>query len=97
MRTAPSALSWPVAVEVGHAGDGCISLPGAPLPGPPRGLALPSLGGRLVRKRVTCCLFYALPGCEYRPTCPVFSDERVAELAAERLSALDRPGRADDR
>jgi hypothetical protein len=29
--------------------DGLFSLPGSPLPGPPRVLALPSLGGRLVR------------------------------------------------
>ena len=58
-------------------------------------LALPGLGGRLVRKRVTCCLSYALPGCGYCATCPVFSDERVAELATERLAELDRLARDD--
>ncbi len=66
-----------------------FGLPGSPLPGPPRLLEVPLAGGtRLVRKRLSCCLSYALAGCDYCVTCPVFTDARATELAAARLAAL---------
>jgi Ferric iron reductase FhuF-like transporter len=69
-----------------------FGLPGSPLaervPEPPRLLEVAVDGGtRLLRKRVTCCLFCALPGCEPCATCPVLSDEQAAEQAAARLRA----------
>ncbi len=70
-----------------------FGLPGSPLPGPPRLLEVPlARGTRLVRKRLSCCLSYALAGCDYCVTCPVFSDGRATELAAARLTALAGDG-----
>lgn len=62
--------------------EALFALPGSPLPGPPR---LLEAGSRLVRKRLSCCLSYTLEGCDYCATCPVWSDQRAAELAAIRL------------
>jgi len=57
------------------------------VPGPPRLLAVPLDGGtRLLRKRLSCCLFYTLPGCDPCATCPMLSDERAVERATARLS-----------
>lgn len=65
--------------------EALFALPGSSLPGPPR---LLEVGGSLVRKRLSCCLSYALEGCDYCATCPVWSDQRAAELAAIRLGRL---------
>src|SRR6266540_449685 len=76
--------------------EALFALPGSPLPGPPRLLEVApgrrATAGRLVRKRLSCCLSYALPGCDYCATCPVWSDQRAAELAAARLAALPTHG-----
>ncbi len=81
--------------------EALFALPGSPLPGPPRLLEVAPgrratagrpTAGRLVRKRLSCCLSYALPGCDYCATCPVWSDQRAAELAAARLAALPTDG-----
>jgi hypothetical protein len=74
-----------------------FALAGSPLagrlPGPPRLLEVAVDGGtRLLRKRVTCCLFRALPGREPCATCPVFPDGQAVERAAARLRAT-RAGR----
>jgi ferric iron reductase protein FhuF len=68
-----------------------FALPGSSLPGPPRVLEVRGATDgrvRLVRKRPTCCLSYALAGCDFCATCPVWSDARATELAGERLALL---------
>jgi len=70
-----------------------FGLPGSPLPGPPRLLEVPTGSGtRLLRKRVSCCLFSARPGCDPCATCPVFSDEQATARAAARFRALAAGG-----
>ena len=64
------------------------------VPARPRLLVLP--GGDVVRKRVTCCLFYRLPGNGYCATCPLLaSAETVRRLAGPRAPAplAPRPAR----
>jgi hypothetical protein len=73
--------------------DELFSLPGSPLTGrvggPPRLLEVAVGGGtRLLRKRLSCCLFCVQPGCDPCATCPIYSDEQAAERAAARLQAL---------
>jgi hypothetical protein len=74
-----------------------FGLPGSPLTGrvggPPRLLEIPAGGGtKLLRKRVSCCLFSAQPGCDPCATCPVFSDKQAVTRAAARLEALAANG-----
>src|SRR6266511_2768480 len=70
-----------------------FGLPGSPLPGPPRLLEVPVRdGSKLMRKRLSCCLFCALPGCDPCATCPIFTDEQATERAAARLRALAAGG-----
>jgi hypothetical protein len=69
--------------------DEFFGLPASRLPGPPRLLEVAVGGGtRLLRKRLSCCLFCAQPGCDPCATCPIYSDEQAAERAAARLRAL---------
>src|SRR5919197_1674382 len=72
--------------------DDLFAPPSSPLaarvPGPPRLLEVPVDGEvRLLRKRLSCCLFYAQPGCEPCATCPMLSDEQSVARAAVRLRA----------
>jgi hypothetical protein len=76
--------------EMVHALVGVLfGLPGSPLPGPPRLLEVPTGGGgtKLLRKRVSCCLFWTRPGCDPCATCPILSDEQAAARAAARIRA----------
>jgi hypothetical protein len=73
--------------------DDLFALPSSPLaarvPGPPRLLEVAVDGQvRLLRKRLSCCLFYAQPGCQPCASCPMLSDEQSVERAAIRLRAL---------
>jgi hypothetical protein len=73
--------------------DDLFAPPSSPLagrvPGPPRLLEVPVDGEiRLLRKRLSCCLFYAQPGCEPCATCPMLSDEQNVARATARLRAL---------
>jgi hypothetical protein len=72
--------------------DDLFAAPSSPLagrvPGPPRLLEVPVNGEiRLLRKRLSCCLFYAQPGCEPCATCPMLSDEQNVARATARLRA----------
>jgi Ferric iron reductase FhuF-like transporter len=73
--------------------DDLFAPPSSPLagrvPGPPRLLEVPVDGKvRLLRKRLSCCLLYAQPGCEPCATCPMLSDEESVARAAVRLVTL---------